>query len=100
MSERQRANNDRVPEFPQGGVLTIGESLGLIVTDGPLHEQRTRVGFGGAESNSPSRCAASAYPSPGSAAWATTPSVTSSSGNCAPKASPSSPPAAAPTPPA
>jgi 2-dehydro-3-deoxygluconokinase len=33
------------------GVLTIGESLGLVVTDGPLHEQRTRVGFGGAESN-------------------------------------------------
>ncbi|WP_395727446.1 sugar kinase [Nakamurella sp.] len=34
-----------------GGVLTIGESLGLVVTDGPLHEHRTRVGFGGAESN-------------------------------------------------
>lgn len=34
-----------------GGVLTIGESLGLVVTDGPLHERRTRVGFGGAESN-------------------------------------------------
>jgi 2-dehydro-3-deoxygluconokinase len=35
----------------RGGVLTAGESLGLVVTDGPLHEQRTRVGFGGAESN-------------------------------------------------
>lgn len=33
------------------GVLTVGESLGLVVTDGPLHEHRTRVGFGGAESN-------------------------------------------------
>jgi 2-dehydro-3-deoxygluconokinase len=38
-------------EAARSGVLTIGESLGLIVTDGPLHEQRTRVGFGGAESN-------------------------------------------------
>lgn len=36
---------------PRGGVLTVGESLGLVVTDGPLHEHRTRVGFGGAESN-------------------------------------------------
>lgn len=35
----------------RAGVLTVGESLGLVVTDGPLHEQRTRVGFGGAESN-------------------------------------------------
>ena len=33
------------------GVLTVGESLGLVVTDGPLQERRTRVGFGGAESN-------------------------------------------------
>lgn len=39
------------PVKPRGGVLTVGESLGLVVTDGPLHEQRTRVGFGGAESN-------------------------------------------------
>lgn len=38
-------------EGAPGGVLTMGESLGLVVTNGPLHEQRTRVGFGGAESN-------------------------------------------------
>ncbi len=35
----------------RAGVVTVGESLGLVVTDGPLHEHRTRVGFGGAESN-------------------------------------------------
>lgn len=39
------------PSPSRVGVLTTGESLGLVVTDGPLHERRTRVGFGGAESN-------------------------------------------------
>lgn len=79
------------PAWVRAGTVAVsmGSSLlGNALRGGSLVQRR------------PSHCAGSASPSPGSAAWTTTPSVTSSSGNCAPKASPSSPPAAAPIPPA